>query len=57
MKSMFSEIKVIAVDLDGTLAKYEGFHGMEHIGEPVPGMLRRVKPIPGCRCAKARKGS
>ncbi len=31
------------VDLDGTLAKYSGFKGDEHIGEPVPAMLERVK--------------
>jgi hypothetical protein len=33
----------IAVDLDGTLAHYDGWKGIEHIGEPVPLMLRRVK--------------
>lgn len=32
-----------AVDLDGTLAKYTEFKGHEHIGEPVPAMLDRVK--------------
>lgn len=32
-----------AVDLDGTLARYDGWKGKEHIGEPVPGMLRRVR--------------
>lgn len=31
------------VDLDGTLAKYDGWQGPEHIGEPVPQMVRRVK--------------
>lgn len=31
------------VDLDGTLAKYDGFKGDEHVGEPVPVMLERVK--------------
>lgn len=31
------------VDLDGTLAVYEGWKGMEHIGDPVPEMLERVK--------------
>ncbi|RJP48727.1 MAG: hypothetical protein C4586_08395 [Anaerolineaceae bacterium] len=43
MKSLFSDRKVYAVDLDGTLAKYGGWMGIEHIGAPVPGMLRRVK--------------
>lgn len=32
----------IAVDLDGTLAKYDGWKGVEHIGEPVPLMRERV---------------
>ena len=33
----------IAVDLDGTLALYDHWRGIEHIGEPVPLMLERVK--------------
>lgn len=33
----------IGVDLDGTLAHYEGWQGPEHIGEPIPEMLERVK--------------
>jgi len=33
----------IGVDLDGTLAHYDGWRGLEHIGEPVPAMLERVK--------------
>lgn len=33
----------IGVDLDGTLARYEGWKGEDHVGEPVPEMLRRVK--------------
>jgi len=33
----------IAVDLDGTLAHYEGWKGVDQIGEPVPLMLSRVK--------------
>jgi hypothetical protein len=32
----------IGVDLDGTLAHYDGWKGVEHIGEPVPVMVRRV---------------
>jgi hypothetical protein len=32
----------IGVDLDGTLALYDGWKGIEHIGEPVPAMLERV---------------
>lgn len=33
----------IGVDLDGTLARYDGWQGIEHIGEPVPAMVERVK--------------
>ena len=33
----------IGVDLDGTLAKYDGFKGPEVIGVPVEKMLKRVK--------------
>lgn len=33
----------IGVDLDGTLAHYEGWVGVDHIGEPVPAMVERVK--------------
>jgi hypothetical protein len=33
----------IGVDLDGTLARYDGWKGPEHIGPPVPAMLERVK--------------
>lgn len=33
------------VDLDGTLAHYDGWKGVEHIGDPVPAMLARVKKM------------
>lgn len=33
----------IGVDLDGTLAVYDGWRGEDHIGEPIPAMLERVK--------------
>jgi hypothetical protein len=33
----------IGVDLDGTLAYYDHWRGVEHIGEPVPRMLARVR--------------
>lgn len=33
----------IGVDLDGTLAKYDGWQGPDHIGEPIPLMVARVK--------------
>lgn len=32
----------IGVDLDGTLAHYDGWKSPEHIGDPVPAMLKRV---------------
>jgi hypothetical protein len=31
------------VDLDGTLAIYQGWQGFEHIGEPIWPMMHRVK--------------
>lgn len=33
----------IGVDLDGTLARYEGWKGPEHVGAPIPQMVDRVK--------------
>lgn len=33
----------IGVDLDGTLAHYETWGAEDHIGEPIPRMLERVK--------------
>ena len=33
----------IGVDLDGTLAMYDGWVGPAHVGEPVPLMLARVQ--------------
>jgi len=33
----------IGVDLDGTLANYEGWNGIADIGKPIPKMLNRVK--------------
>lgn len=37
------KIRHIAVDLDGTLAHYDTWKGVEHIGEPIPNMVERVK--------------
>ena len=31
------------VDLDGTLARYDGWLGVSHIGEPIAPMVERVK--------------
>lgn len=33
----------IGVDLDGTLAHYEGWQGATHVGEPIEPMLLRVQ--------------
>lgn len=33
----------IGVDLDGTLAEYDGWKGENHIGRPIPLMVERVK--------------
>ena len=31
---------MIAFDLDGTLAEYHGWQGIDHIGKPVPAMVK-----------------
>lgn len=33
----------IGVDLDATFAHYDGWKGIDHIGDPIPEMLERVK--------------
>lgn len=33
----------VGVDLDATLAEYNGWRGAENIGKPIPAMLERVK--------------
>lgn len=33
----------IGVDLDGTIAHYDGWHGERHIGPPIMPMVERVK--------------
>lgn len=33
----------IGVDLDGTLARYDGWQGEDHIGEPLQPMIDQVK--------------
>jgi hypothetical protein len=37
-----NEKKKIAVDLDGTLAFYDHFRGISHIGEPIPAAVQRL---------------
>lgn len=38
-----SEKKKIAVDLDGTMAFYDHFRGIDHIGAPIQATIERVK--------------
>ena len=33
----------VGVDLDGTLAYYDQWRGIDHIGDPIPLMVERVK--------------
>jgi len=35
--------KSIAIDLDGTLAYFDGWKGIEHIGDPIPSVVKRLK--------------
>lgn len=35
----------VGVDLDGSLATYDGWKGADHIGEPIPMMVSRVKKM------------
>lgn len=35
----------IGFDLDGTLAKYDGWHGIDHIGEPVKPMVELIQKL------------
>lgn len=35
----------VGIDLDGTLAVYDGWHGVEHIGEPIPVILKYVREL------------
>jgi len=38
-----TKTRSIAVDFDGTLATYNGFKGVEVLGEPIPAMIVKVK--------------
>ena len=38
-------MKSIAIDLDGTLAKYTGFKGIDVIGNPMPGAREFVEKL------------
>lgn len=37
--------KVLAVDLDGTLLKYDKFRGWDHFGEPNEGMIELLEKV------------
>jgi len=43
VSNLLEDDEVIAVDLDGTLAKDTGWKGISHIGDPVPKMFKRVQ--------------
>lgn len=38
-------VKTICVDLDGVLAQYDGWKGVEHIGDPIPGAREFVMAL------------
>lgn len=42
---MSEQRKTIAVDLDATLAQYDGWKGEDHIGDPIPGAQEFVKAL------------
>lgn len=48
----------VGFDLDGTLAKYDGWKGIDQIGEPIDGMARRLRDLRArgveCRIFTAR---
>jgi len=35
----------VGVDFDGVLAHYDGWKGWQHTGEPIPGIVKRVKAL------------
>ncbi len=37
--------KSVCVDLDGVLAQYDGWKGVEHIGDPIPGAVQFTKKL------------
>jgi hypothetical protein len=42
LQKKFKSIPAIYIDLDGTLAQYKGWKGIQHIGDPVVMMMRRL---------------
>lgn len=37
--------KTVCIDVDGTLARYDGWKGVDHIGDPLPGAVELTKRI------------
>lgn len=37
--------KTVCVDLDGVLAKYDGWQGVDHIGDPLPDAVRLTQEL------------
>lgn len=37
--------KTVAVDLDGVLAQYDGWKGVDHIGDPIPGAVEFTQAL------------
>ena len=40
-----SKRKAVCIDLDATLAEYDGWQGVEHIGDPIPGAQAFVAAV------------
>ncbi len=40
----------VCVDLDGVLAKYDQWRGVNHIGNPIPGAKKFLKDLKGYNC-------
>lgn len=38
-------MKIIAFDFDGVLAKYDGWEGYQHLGEPIDGMRKVLQQL------------
>lgn len=36
---------IVAVDLDGVLARYDGWRGIDHIGDPLPGAVEFTRRL------------
>lgn len=37
--------KTIAFDFDGVIAKYDGFKGVEHSGDPIPSIVEAIRKL------------